>query len=84
MVNMNLAQKIILIIGAILLLIVCFSNPPMRSAVEPNPQHIPYSRMTSAYINVTEPDYTLIFWRVFGVVGTTWVAYAILKSKERA
>jgi hypothetical protein len=79
---MNLPQKIILIIGAILLLIVCFSNPPTRSAVEPNPQHIPYSRMTSAYINVTEPDYGLIFWRVVGVVGATGVAYVLLKPQN--
>ena len=40
---MNLPQKIILIIGAILLLIVCFSSPPTRYVTEPNPNHIPYS-----------------------------------------
>jgi hypothetical protein len=80
--EMNLPQKIILVIGAILLLIVCFSNPPTRSVVEPNPQHIPYSRMTSAYMNVTEPDYTLIFRRVVGVVGAAGVAFVLAKTKE--
>lgn len=78
---MNLAQKIALIIGAILLLLAVFIAP-LHTAIVPNPKHIPYSRATSAYINVTEPDYGLIFWRVVGVVGATWVAYALLKPKE--
>jgi hypothetical protein len=79
---MNLPQKIILITGAILLLIVCFSGSPTRSVVEPNPQHIPYSRMTSAYINVVQPDYTLIFWRVVSVVGAIWVVFVLVKGKN--
>jgi hypothetical protein len=73
----------VLVIGAVLLLIVCFTSPPTRSSVEPNPQHVPYSRMTTAYINVDEPDYTLIFWRVVGVVGAVGVAFVLTKTRDK-
>jgi hypothetical protein len=86
---MNLPQKIILVIGAILLLIVCFTYPPMlpsQTVVEHNPNHLPYDKFSSAYINVNvpgSPDYTLIFWRVFGVVGAAGVAFALAKTKDK-
>jgi signal peptidase I len=77
---MNIKQKIVLIIGAILLLMAVFITP-FHTVVVPNPSHIPYSRATSAYISVTEPDYGLIFWRVVGVVGATGVAFVLVKPK---
>jgi hypothetical protein len=80
---MNLAQKVVLIIGAILLLLAVFITP-LHTAIVPNPKHIPYSRATTAYINVTEPDYTLIFWRVVGVVGATGVVFVLVKPKDKA
>jgi ABC-type spermidine/putrescine transport system permease subunit I len=80
---MNIKQKIALIIGAFLLLLAVFITP-LHTVVVPNPDHRPYSRATSAYINVTEPDYGLIFWRVVGVAGATWVAFVLIKPKEGA
>jgi hypothetical protein len=82
--KVNLPQKIVLIIGAILLLIVCFSAPPTHYTTVHNPAHVPYSRRTSAYINVLEIDYTLIFWRVVGVAGAVGVAFVLAKSKSKA
>jgi hypothetical protein len=65
---MNLPQKIILIIGAILLLIVCFSSPPTRYVTEPNPNHIPYSIAANSSdqltVNITPVDATdqAVYW----------------------
>jgi hypothetical protein len=39
--------------------------------------------MTTAYINVDEPDYTLIFWRVVGVVGAVGVAFVLTKTRDK-
>lgn len=79
---MNLPQKIVLVIGAILLLLAVFITP-LHTVVVPNPDHIPYSRATSAYTSVTEPDYGLIFWRVVGVVGFVGVAFVLAKPKDK-
>jgi hypothetical protein len=79
--KMNTKQKIVLVIGGILLLLAVFITP-LHSVVVPNPNHIPYSRATTAYISMTEPDYGLIFWRVVGVVSAASVAFVLGKSGD--
>ena len=80
---MNLYQKIVLVLGTLVLLWVVFTVPT-RDIVVHNPKHVPYSRSTPAYVSNTEPDYNLMFLRAIGIVGTVGVAYVLVKTNNRA
>jgi hypothetical protein len=82
---MNLYQKIVLGVGAGLLLYITFFNYPTRIAIVNNPDYVPSSGWPQIpqHISISVPDYALLILHIVVILIAIGIILVLLKSREK-